>query len=107
MPLVESMLAITHTAMAALSAEPDPLANTWDQTRETANQGRQWLKTHPCPDQSQGDQFGRVIEQCEHLAVAIFQSINVSTTVSFDDLATQIRLLGTGAIEFLEQVDPR
>ncbi len=78
-----------------------------DQIRETANHGGQWLNAHPCPDLSRGDQLGRLIDRCEHLAATIFQSTNFPAAVSFDDLATQIRLLGTGTIELLDHVDPQ
>jgi hypothetical protein len=106
MPLVESLVAITNTAMGALRTGPDAMANSWDQIRETANQGRQWLKAHPCPDEAYGDQFGRLIDHCENLATAVAQSAKDPATASFDDLASKIRALGTGTVEFLNRLDP-
>lgn len=105
MPLVESLLAITSSAMGALRTGPDAVADSWDQIREIANQGEQWLKTHPCPDEACGDQLGRLIDQCENLAAAVVRSAKDPATVSFDDLASKIRALGTGTVEFLNRLD--
>jgi hypothetical protein len=106
MPLVESLVAITNTAMGALRRGPGAMADSWDQIRETANQGRQWSKSHPCPDEVYGDQLGRLIDHCESLAAAVAQSAKDPATVSFDDLASKIRALGTGTVEFLNRLDP-
>jgi hypothetical protein len=106
MPLVESLLAITNTAMAALRTGPDAVADSWDQIRGIANQGGQWLKAHPCPDEACGDQLGQLIDQCENLAAAVARSAKDPATVSFEDLASKIRALGTGTVEFLNRFDP-
>jgi hypothetical protein len=105
MPFVEALLAVTSTAMTALRTGPDALANSWDHIREIADQGGQWLKARPCPDESFGDQLGVLIDQCESLATAFARSAHDPTTLKFDDLADMIRALGTGTVEFLNHLN--
>jgi hypothetical protein len=64
------------------------------------------VSPHPCPDEVYGDQLGRLIDHCESLAAAVAQSVNDPATVSFDDLASKIRALGTGTVAFLNRLDP-
>ena len=106
MPLIESLLATTRIAMNALRTGPDAVSASWDQIREVANQGGRWLKTRPCPDEEIGDQLGRLIERCEHLAASVALSVKDPVSVNFDDLANKIRELGTGTVEFLGRLDP-
>jgi hypothetical protein len=106
MPLIESLLATTGTTMNALHTGPDAVSASWDQIREVANQGRQWLKTRPCPDEEIGDRLGNLIERCERLAATVALSVNDPASVNFDDLASKIRELGIGTLEFLGRLDP-
>jgi hypothetical protein len=106
MPLLESLLATTRIAMNALRTGPEAVSASWDQIREVANQGKQWLRARPCPDEAIGDELGRLIERCDRLAATFAHSVKNPASVNFDDLASRIRELGTGSVEFLAHLDP-
>jgi hypothetical protein len=106
MPLLESLLATTRVAMNALRTGPEAVSASWDQIREAANQGQQWLKTRPCPDETVGNELGVLIEQCNRIAVAFALYGRDPVTANFDDLATMIREMGTRCVQFLGHLDP-
>ncbi len=105
MPLFESLLATTKLAMNALRSGPDSVFATWDEIREVAVQGQQWLKARPCPDQDIGGRLRDLVDRCERLGAAFAVSTRAPSVMTFDDLATRIRDLGTGTVELLGQLD--
>ncbi len=105
MPLFESLLATTKLAMNALRSGPDAVSASWDQIREVAVQGQHWLKGRPCPDPDIGDRLGGLIDRCERLGATFAISVRDPAAVTFDDLASRIRELGTGTVELLAHLD--
>ena len=105
MPLLEALLATTKFAMYALRSGPDAVSSSWDQIRQVASQGELWLKTRPCPDEAIGDEFRTLIERCDRLALSFALNARDPVSVTFDDLASMIRELGTRSEEFLDHLD--
>jgi hypothetical protein len=104
---IEALMAVTNLAQNALINGKASVRSSADVIGMAADDGRQWLLTHPCPDQEIGDRFESLLQRYRHLGVLFEGRSEESGAGDIPSLTHEVGALSGDLTEFIADIQDR
>ena len=104
---IEALMAVTNLAQTTLINGIAAVRSSADVIRTTAEDGRQWLLSHPCPDHEVDDRFGRLLERYSDVAVLFEGGSGEHGAGPVPSLAHEVGALSGGLTDLIAAIQSR
>jgi hypothetical protein len=104
---IEALMAVTNLAQTALINGIAAVRSSADVIGTTADDGRQWLAAHPCPDTEVGDRFERLLDRYSDVALLFEGGSEEHSTGHAPSLTHEVGALSGDLTDFIADVQSR